>query len=196
MFSKSITAQLPFLKKQHQTKKDKASKKLKLQSLITSAETDGLRPAEVHFLHKEASQVSRMKIPWCKSQFYLYRFCRRDREVRLIERTNELLESQLDIRSFMKLQTSYSTLLRLLFNKKQQALFSYQKSQLDKHKRQSSEDEHCYSIQKLINQDQIAKKFNNLEGFKVKSPLDKNLLKGLFLNQSQNNPKQDYHKRI
>ena len=86
--------------------------------MITNSEAaNGLHAEDVGLLQEEVSKVSRMSITWWKSQFYLQRICGRDREAQLLARTDELLAKQVDIRSFMQLHTSYSTLLNLLLTK-------------------------------------------------------------------------------
>ena len=74
-------------------------------------------------------------------------------------------------------------------------LFKYQKSNLDKTNAQqssSTEDEHCYNINKLTEKRRIAKKFTHLVGFKVQTALDRNLLKGLFFKNPGKNPRPNH----
>ena len=65
------------------------------------ARTTGIGNEEIDAIYEEKRHITRLKLPTCKTLFYLESLCGKDRKVKMVSRANKLFEKNLDIRSLI-----------------------------------------------------------------------------------------------
>ena len=119
-YESSISRDIPVKRKKKKQSDQSINLRRKLQFRSEFDQED------IKTLQKEASQLQKLNITFWKSLCYkLFFFCRKPREVRLMEKSVEHFQNKLDIRSFVRVNTSLNILVNLLLDKKQINLFKY-----------------------------------------------------------------------
>ena len=125
MFQKDTTEDAPVYNNASQDHK-KPKSKYELPKKVLEGQ-ESLSQEDVRSIFEQVKRISRHSIPLWSS---LCNFCganKRDKRSRLLQKVNDRLDSQLDVRSIVKAMTDIDILLKVLMTDEQRLLFNFQK---------------------------------------------------------------------
>ena len=93
--------------------------------LESGIEIQELTSEDIQQVYDEVKDTNNTRINYLKACFHIGFFCKKDRKMKLIERMATRFEENLDIRSFVSVNTNMALTLNMLFTYEQLVLFKH-----------------------------------------------------------------------